>query len=111
MPNAAGTEHEDPVSSVGGRRPSREGAPGIGNEAMERDVGEEPVAALVGDPGQNRLGGGVLHIAAHGSFRPGHPVFSGVRLGETGRPDVGKVARGGAANRVRSRRQTSSSVR
>ncbi|MFT5050541.1 MAG: CHAT domain-containing protein [Chlamydiales bacterium] len=26
---------------------------------------------------------GVLHIAAHGSFRPGHPVFSGVRLGES----------------------------
>jgi len=26
---------------------------------------------------------GVLHIAAHGSFRPGHPVFSGVRLGDT----------------------------
>ena len=27
--------------------------------------------------------GGVLHVSAHGAFQPGHPVFSGVRLGRT----------------------------
>jgi tetratricopeptide (TPR) repeat protein len=67
---------------------AEESAPAIAAElaAMERIFGgalerAEPEALA----GRLRAGGGrgVLHLAAHGTYRPEHPVFSGLRLGRS----------------------------
>ena len=66
-----------------------ESAPGIARELEEL---EELFAGRLErlEPGDLRDAlaalegrGGLLHLAAHGSFQPGHPVFSGMRLGSS----------------------------